>query len=229
MVDSSSLVMTRNGAYIPQPVMTALAVMPSSSGTDSSAWIDLDQRLLALYQGSALDQGARHLATHVRLDLVEQLHRLDQADDRARPDLVPCLKVGAGRRATAPNTRRRSAARPRSACRAPGRPTGWPADPARASPPAPRSGGEGRGRHRPGQAHHQALRPRPPARPVRWPRRRASADRWRPGSGRRSGAPSCGRIRLESTEDERGVVTAEAEGVAHRRPFTSARRTWFGT
>src|SRR6188472_4008862 len=85
MVDSSSLVMTRSGAYIPHPVMTAFAVMPSSSRTVSFARINLDQRLLALDQRAALDEGARHLAAHVRLDLVEQLHRLDQANDRADP------------------------------------------------------------------------------------------------------------------------------------------------
>src|SRR5207245_2157331 len=55
-----------------------------------------------------------------------------------------------------------------------------------------------------------ALLPPPPARRGRSPRRPAPAGRWPPGSD--PAAPSRAVIPLE---DERGVVSAEAERVAH--------------
>src|SRR4029077_7991064 len=50
----SSLVITRDGAYIPHPVITAFGAIgpPPSIG---SAWVDLDEWLLALHQRPALD------------------------------------------------------------------------------------------------------------------------------------------------------------------------------
>ena len=39
----------------------------------------------------------------IGLDLVEQLHRLDEADDRARTDLAPLGDVGPSPRGTAPS------------------------------------------------------------------------------------------------------------------------------
>src|ERR671915_109998 len=92
--DRSSLVRTRDGAYIPQPVISAFVVIASSSSR--SARIDLEQRLLALHQRAALDQDAGDPAARVGLDLVEQLHGLDQTDDLATGDLVALPHVGAG-------------------------------------------------------------------------------------------------------------------------------------
>src|SRR5687768_2542540 len=88
----SSFVMTRDGAYIPQPVITAFVLIIVSS----CAGVDLDQRLLTLHQRATLDEDAGHPARHVRLDLIEQLHGLDQADDGADPDFGPVVDVGPG-------------------------------------------------------------------------------------------------------------------------------------
>src|SRR5918992_1354526 len=92
MVDSSALVITRSGAYIPQPVSSAFVVISELLG--GSSGVDLEQRLLALHQRAALDEDAGHGPGRVGLDLVEELHRLDQADHLPAVDLVALGDVG---------------------------------------------------------------------------------------------------------------------------------------
>ncbi len=65
--------------------------------------------LVGLDQGAALGGDAPHHAGHVTLDLVEQLHRLQQADDLAGVDLAADTHVvgGARRRGAVEDTRER--------------------------------------------------------------------------------------------------------------------------
>src|SRR6187431_1140747 len=91
IVDSSSLVMTRDGAYIPQPVISAFVVIVELLGRRegrASSGIDFEERLLPFHQGAALHDHAGHGTGHIGLDLVEELHRLDEAHDLAAVDLV---------------------------------------------------------------------------------------------------------------------------------------------
>ena len=99
--------MTRDGAYIPQPVITAFVVIVVLLGRSIG-------RVLGRSAGStsrigcwrftsvpALDEDAGHLARRVRFDLVEQLHGLDQADHRAgrrsrRPPARTAARPGDG-------------------------------------------------------------------------------------------------------------------------------------
>ena len=72
----SALVRTRSGAYMPQPVMRTLRRVASQR-------LHLDQRLLGLDERAGLGDDPDDAAGDVALDLVEQLHRLDQADHLA--------------------------------------------------------------------------------------------------------------------------------------------------
>src|SRR5215213_5908545 len=56
--------------------------------------VPLDERLLRLDQGTALGDDPHHATREVGLDLVEQLHGLDQADHLADRDLATGLDVG---------------------------------------------------------------------------------------------------------------------------------------
>ena len=98
----SALVSTRSGAYMPQPVMRTLV---------GRHRLHLDQRLLRLDQRAALGVDAHDPAGPVALDLVEQLHRLDQADHLADVDLRRRRARRARRRARATCRRARSAVR----------------------------------------------------------------------------------------------------------------------
>src|SRR6187401_1314939 len=108
----SSFVMTRSGAYIPHPVITAF-VMGLSLGLRSSR-VDLQQWLLALHQRPVLDEDAGDPPRRIGLDLVEQLHCLDKSDHLAGGDLVPVVDVGpgAGRRGRIPDPCERGAHEP---------------------------------------------------------------------------------------------------------------------
>src|SRR5687768_12169982 len=105
---SSALVSTRSGAYMPQPVTrTLFDVMPHSL---RSSRLELDQRLLGLDQRPALDADARHPAGNVALDLVEQLHRLDEADHLAGQHVraFADVRLGTGRWRAVVNAGQRS-------------------------------------------------------------------------------------------------------------------------
>src|SRR5688500_7449206 len=55
--ERSSFVSTRDGAYIPQPVIRAFVVIGVLL---RSSRVDLEQRLLAFHEGSGLDEDACH-------------------------------------------------------------------------------------------------------------------------------------------------------------------------
>ncbi len=98
MVDSSSLVMILDGAYIPQPPIRAFVVIVELLGWQwvGSSWIDLEQGLLALHERSALDEDAMDLAGGIGLDLVEQLRRLDMSSACRRESPSPRSRQGLG-------------------------------------------------------------------------------------------------------------------------------------
>ena len=91
----SALVRTRSGAYMPQPVMRTLRI-------GCVHRLHLDERLLGLDERAALGGDPDDPAGDVALDLVEQLHRLDEPDHLADRHLAPDRDVrrraGRGRR-----------------------------------------------------------------------------------------------------------------------------------
>ena len=106
----SALVRTRSGAYIPQPVMRTLAgrIGPAPCAQLGST----SMRACLALTSSPFSAARRDDATgDVALDLVEQLHRLDQADDLADDDLAADPDVRRRVRRRRPCSRGRSAAR----------------------------------------------------------------------------------------------------------------------
>ena len=106
--------------------------------------LHLDQGLLRLHQRAALGDDLDHAAGQVRLDLVEQLHRLDEADDLPDRDLAADRDVRRGPGGRRARRRCRSAGALTDGL-APGRPVRDRPRPAHRGPPSAGAAAPGRG------------------------------------------------------------------------------------